>query len=833
MRCFKCGAEVPEGANFCIKCGESQFFSEELINRAKNGDEDAVSELYRRTYNNVYFTVKALIKSEDTVLDIVQDSYVKGFKNLSQLQDPDKFRAWIKRIAHNSAVDYLRKTKPVMFSTMSNEDDAAVEFEDDRVENLPEAMVDRQETTRLIKIILDSLSEEQRLVISMFYYERLSVKEIAESLGVSENTVKSRLSYGRKKVEAEVINLEKQGTKLYSLAPLPFLMLLFRNADAQAAEIPNAGVLQAVQRECSSVYTSASEYAGNQPAADAPETADASPVRTDAAAGTEYGTSNSAPVSTAYDAQVRVSPRKAAKAAAKSAAGASAKAASKGIAAKVIMGVAAAAVVVGTVAGVVAVTQKDKPQDTSEPVVSAEYSEPASSQEPIQEPSPSPAQQENIMSPETVYAPILEEYSILLGDPDTFTTKYANPNMVEIILNTESTDNVGEYAYYDIDGNGTQELLISYGKQYKNIIDIYTVFDGSAIRLLSDCPMGERTQVSIYPDGTIILLGSGGADLHSLTVYKMEDNGRSLSSSSEMLEGDFDLQALLAEKSGNQTAVYDSTHDSIDWKPIEVSSSKSEDDILDQYLGVYMNGNDANAGTITIKKSDSGVYWFNLDELRDTGLHTLISGTVSVSGKDIIVGPNDVKFTLQDDNGFILSIAQNVLDNFETEVNPYIYEAEYYWVAPVTETNTGEDASQETAEPDFTKYDGYVCFNNDPKGLRIDPERSDRNEVARELRLYTADGNITLAQSVEVRRPVAGMKENTYIMNLDTADVSGNTYTVYDISCGAGENRVFDIYSITFTFEEDRVIMEVDGDDISFTGGPPNALLSGSYVFTE
>ena len=83
--------------------------------------------------------------------------------------------------------------------------------------------------------ILDALPEEQRVAVTMFYYEQMSVKEIAETLGVTENTVKSRLNYGRKKVEKEVRALEKKGTKLYGLAPLPFLMLLFHSQEASAA----------------------------------------------------------------------------------------------------------------------------------------------------------------------------------------------------------------------------------------------------------------------------------------------------------------------------------------------------------------------------------------------------------------------------------------------------------------------------------------------------------------------------------------------------------------------------------------------------------------------
>lgn len=195
-----------------------------------------------------------MVKDEDTVLDILQDTYVKAFASLNQLQDASKFRAWVKRIAYNKTVDYLRKAKPVMFSQMSTDADEMIEFEDDNLSNMPEVVIDQNETKRLIVEILDSIPDEQRAVIAMHYYEGISIKEIAETLGVTENTIKSRLSYGRKKIEVKVKELEKKGTKLYGAAPLPFLLLLFRSQDAHAAEIPNAEVAGNLGKEFAAKY---------------------------------------------------------------------------------------------------------------------------------------------------------------------------------------------------------------------------------------------------------------------------------------------------------------------------------------------------------------------------------------------------------------------------------------------------------------------------------------------------------------------------------------------------------------------------------------------------
>ena len=116
--------------------------------------------------------------------------------------------------------------------------------------------------------IIDTLPEDQRVVISMYYYEGMSVRQIAEELGITENTVKSRLSYGRKKIETKVLDLEKKGTKLYGLAPIPFLLLLLRCWAGHAAKSsPSAlsnilgGIAGSSASSASSVFSTASNTA--------------------------------------------------------------------------------------------------------------------------------------------------------------------------------------------------------------------------------------------------------------------------------------------------------------------------------------------------------------------------------------------------------------------------------------------------------------------------------------------------------------------------------------------------------------------------------------------
>lgn len=273
MRCVKCGQELPDDANFCRRCGSPTIRNMSyLVQKARENDQEALAEIYKISSPAVYKTIWVLIKDEDTVYDILQDTYVKAFTRLDQLQNPDKLIPWLKMIANNLAKDWLKKSKPVFFTDIyGGEELEDIPFEesieDVRSELNPEMAMDQQEAKRLVMEILDHLPEDQRVVIGMFYYEEMSVKDIAQTLEVSENTVKSRLSYGRKKIKEQVLDLEKRGTKLYSVAPFVFFLYLLGKADKVSAEpmaqkaLPD--VMQSYFREISGHTASQAGAAGS------------------------------------------------------------------------------------------------------------------------------------------------------------------------------------------------------------------------------------------------------------------------------------------------------------------------------------------------------------------------------------------------------------------------------------------------------------------------------------------------------------------------------------------------------------------------------------------
>ena len=253
MYCAFCGKPIETDDAFCRHCGkpvpqDGRFT--ELVAAARAGSQEAIGALYEKTYSKVYYTVKSMIKDEDAVFDIVQDTYIKAFAHLDSFQGGEKFLPWVRQIAANTARDWLKKKRPMLFAELGSGDERETPVEellpDECGADLPDKVLDREETKRLLREIIEELPEDQRAVIGMFYYEEMSVKQIAAAMDASESAVKSRLMYGRGKIEKKVRELEKKGTKLYNLAPLPFLLLLFRSLKAGAAETPNAQILQAV-----------------------------------------------------------------------------------------------------------------------------------------------------------------------------------------------------------------------------------------------------------------------------------------------------------------------------------------------------------------------------------------------------------------------------------------------------------------------------------------------------------------------------------------------------------------------------------------------------------
>lgn len=228
----------------------------EAVRLAQAKEERGYGFLFQNTYKSKYYLALQYMKDEEAAQDVLQEAYLRAFTNLDRLRNPEMFSAWLGKIVANTAKNMLAKKNPLLFSDMEKDDSGeSVEYriEDDNLENQPEAAYTRQETRELVHELLDSLSDEQRLCVLMFHIEGASIREIAQTLNCSENTVKSRLNYGRKNLRIRAEQLQKKGYKLYGIAPLPLLLYLFRT-DAKAMSVEGA-FTQAGQQMASHIFS--------------------------------------------------------------------------------------------------------------------------------------------------------------------------------------------------------------------------------------------------------------------------------------------------------------------------------------------------------------------------------------------------------------------------------------------------------------------------------------------------------------------------------------------------------------------------------------------------
>lgn len=207
---------------------------ETLATKAANGDSSAFESLYKQTYKSVYFTCLHFLKNEQNALDITQDTYFTAFTQLKNLQDKSKCNAWLMKIAANKCRDYLKRRQPVPMDEEMMEEQVGVQVEEDEL-NLPEEYVVNKEKRKVVMDIMQKqLSDVLYQTVILFYFDNLSVADIAEIMECPEGTVKYRLSVARAKIKEGVLAYEKKsGVKLYSVAGTPFLAgLLMAEAEA-------------------------------------------------------------------------------------------------------------------------------------------------------------------------------------------------------------------------------------------------------------------------------------------------------------------------------------------------------------------------------------------------------------------------------------------------------------------------------------------------------------------------------------------------------------------------------------------------------------------------
>ena len=207
----------------------------ELVSSAKSGNKKSFDKLYELTSNEVWFTCVSLLKDEENAKDIMQETYITAFLKLDTLKDEEKFCGWLTAIATNKSKNKLKGKVEYQI----DDEILIAETETDEL-MLPEEYINKAEKRKvLLQIIEDTLSFNQYQVVLMFYFNELSIAEIAQALEISEGTVKSRLNSSRAKMKTAIEDYEnKSGDKLHGVVVVPFFTTIFKE-EAKSLAVPN------------------------------------------------------------------------------------------------------------------------------------------------------------------------------------------------------------------------------------------------------------------------------------------------------------------------------------------------------------------------------------------------------------------------------------------------------------------------------------------------------------------------------------------------------------------------------------------------------------------
>ena len=168
-----------------------------LIKSTLNGDTKAFAQLVDRHQSYVFTLVVRMIKVKEESEEVAQDVFIKAYRSLKDFKGDSKFSTWLYRIAYRAALDHIRKNKKRQktYELLEEITESNVNLVDTPFESIQK--VERKEH---VKKCIAQLSESDAAVVTLFYFEELSIKEIGMITQLTEDNIKVKLHRSRKKL---------------------------------------------------------------------------------------------------------------------------------------------------------------------------------------------------------------------------------------------------------------------------------------------------------------------------------------------------------------------------------------------------------------------------------------------------------------------------------------------------------------------------------------------------------------------------------------------------------------------------------------------------------
>ncbi|RNC84932.1 MAG: RNA polymerase sigma factor [Winogradskyella sp.] len=168
----------------------------QLIKSIIDGDHRAYGQLVDR-YKDLVFTLSLrMMKHREEAEEVAQDAFIKVYRSLNKFKGDSKFSTWIYRVTYNTCLDRIKKNKK-HFNDVPIDEFSFNKLES--VDNALEGMI-KTEKSNLIKQCIEMLPSDDSYILTLYYFEELSLDEMSEIIGASSNTIKVKLFRARKKL---------------------------------------------------------------------------------------------------------------------------------------------------------------------------------------------------------------------------------------------------------------------------------------------------------------------------------------------------------------------------------------------------------------------------------------------------------------------------------------------------------------------------------------------------------------------------------------------------------------------------------------------------------
>lgn len=158
---------------------------EQLIHKARQGNKKAWLNLLKRYEQPIYNYGIRMTGNRDDAMDLMQEVFVSVFRNLSNYRGEGSFKGWLFKIAHYRCIEFYRRKRP----TQGLDDTPEIESD----EHGPETTLSQGQGNRQLVDAMQRLPLAQKAVVELKFFGQFTFEEIADQLGISSNTAKSRL----------------------------------------------------------------------------------------------------------------------------------------------------------------------------------------------------------------------------------------------------------------------------------------------------------------------------------------------------------------------------------------------------------------------------------------------------------------------------------------------------------------------------------------------------------------------------------------------------------------------------------------------------------------